>query len=160
MSAAPDPTSSVERAVPEIRQSVFIQASIGRVFEVLTTSEGWNAWFTDASVVDREAGRMIFQWNDIGPNHASAHDEGPILSLVPDREFVFQWRPGVEPTTVAFRLSVAGQGVRVDLVESGYTMHPKDLHALVDCAGGWGEALVLLKFYLEYGITRRATPWP
>ena len=61
-------------------------------------------------------------------------------------------------TTVAFTLEPLGSGTKLTLNESGHTTSPKDLEALVDCAAGWGEALTLLKFYLEHGTTYGDVP--
>ena len=49
-------------------------------------------------------------------------------------------------------------GTVVTVTESGHTASPKDLEALVECASGWGEALTLLKVYLEHGITYGEVP--
>jgi hypothetical protein len=46
----------------------------------------------------------------------------------------------------------------VTVTESGHTTSPRDLEALVECASGWGEALTLLKVYLEHGITYGEVP--
>lgn len=146
---------------PPIRQCIFIKAPPEKVFHAIATSEGWNAWFTDETEVDaHEGGSIVFRWTDSGPNHRTIEDRGPVLRCVENREFVFQWRPGVDPTTIAFTLAPLADGTRVDVVESGYTLRERDLKALVDCSGGWGEALALLKFYLEYGVVARDTPWP
>ena len=38
------------------------------------------------------------------------------------------------------------------LLEHGYQDTPSGRLAFADCATGWGEALKLLKFYLEHGV--------
>jgi len=38
------------------------------------------------------------------------------------------------------------------LQEHGYQDTPTGRKAFADCACGWGEALTLLKFYVEYGL--------
>ena len=54
--------------------------------------------------------------------------------------------------TVAFTLEPLGSGTLVKLTESGYSASERDAKAHVGCAVGWGEALTLLKFYLEHGL--------
>jgi hypothetical protein len=44
------------------------------------------------------------------------------------------------------------------LVEQGYKQTTSSLQACLGCATGWGEALTLLKFYLEHGITYGTVP--
>jgi hypothetical protein len=41
----------------------------------------------------------------------------------------------------------------VHLTEKGYTNTPGGRRNMLECASGWGEALTLLKFYLEHGVT-------
>jgi CheY-like chemotaxis protein len=42
--------------------------------------------------------------------------------------------------------------LRVEVTERGYGVERDDIIACLDCASGWGEALMLLKFYLEHGV--------
>ncbi len=49
-----------------------------------------------------------------------------------------------------------GEGTLVELVETGYILD--DVNDLVGCAVGWGEAMTLLKFYLEKNITYGIVP--
>lgn len=46
-----------------------------------------------------------------------------------------------------------GNDTRVELIDSGYPDTPEGRHALMDCACGWGEALTLVKFFVEHGVT-------
>jgi len=41
----------------------------------------------------------------------------------------------------------------VRLREYGYHNTPSGLRAMLDCAAGWGEAMALMKVYVEHGIT-------
>ena len=38
------------------------------------------------------------------------------------------------------------------LREHGYPDTPEGMAGLMSCATGWGEALTLLKFYVEHGL--------
>jgi hypothetical protein len=67
---------------------------------------------------------------------------------------VFQWRSD-DPsyvTTVEIDLVQVTDGTVVRLREHGCRATPGGLKALVSCATRWGEALTLVKFYLEHGI--------
>jgi uncharacterized protein YndB with AHSA1/START domain len=86
--------------------------------------------------------------------------EGPVVESTPPRRFVFQWKPGDSTTTIAFDLEPRGPGTVLRVEESGHTTSPADLAALVECASGWGEALTLLKMYLEHRITYGTVPEP
>ncbi|MEH7123875.1 hypothetical protein V7127_11525 [Bacillus sp. JJ1773] len=44
------------------------------------------------------------------------------------------------------------EGTLLLLEKAGYSTSSTDLSACIGCAVGWGEALALLKMYLEYGI--------
>ncbi|HEU5138409.1 MAG TPA: SRPBCC domain-containing protein [Bacillales bacterium] len=137
--------------MPEIKHRTYIRAAPEKVYETLTTGEGWNAWFTDETTVDLN-GDIRLRWKAFGQGHENIEDGGPVLKAVPNEAFVFQWSPGKEMTTVSLALEPYREGTLVNLRETGYTTSEKDLAACLDCSVGWGEALTLLKFYLEHGI--------
>jgi uncharacterized protein YndB with AHSA1/START domain len=142
-----------------IQHRTFINAAPDKVYETLATGEGWDAWFTQGTTVDARPGGMIhFRFKDFGPDHITLEDGGKVLEAIPGEKFVYQWKPGDSTTTISFHLTELGKGTLVSLVESGYTQSEKDLKAFADCAVGWGEALTLLKYFLEHGITYGAVP--
>jgi uncharacterized protein YndB with AHSA1/START domain len=142
-----------------IQHRTFINASLSKVYETLTTGEGWDAWFTQGTTVDaRPGGTIHFRFKDFGPDHITLEDGGRVLEASPNRKFVYQWTPGESTTTISFTLTKLGKGTLVTLTESGCNRSELDLKAYGDCATGWGEALTLLKFYLEYGVTYSSVP--
>ena len=146
-------------ALPSIRLSTYVGASPRRVYETLATGSGWDAWFTQGADVDtRQGGSIRLRWEGFGAGGYAGQDGGAVLEAEPPRRFVFQWQPGDSVTTVAIDLLPRGAGTVVHLEEWGHTDSPGDLAALVDCAAGWGEALTLLKFHLEYGVTYGEVP--
>ena len=150
---------TAKTAAPDINYSTYIGTSPDRVYEAITTGKGWDAWFTQGTTVDLSpGGRIQLRWKDFGPRRVNMEDSGPVLEAVPDRKFAFQWSPGSHPTTVTFGLEELGAGTVVNVVESGYNLEQDDLETLVDCAAGWGEALTLLKHYLEHGVTYGEVP--
>lgn len=137
--------------MPEIKHRTYIKATPEKVYETLTTGEGWDAWFTDETTVDLD-GEIRLRWKEFGPEKENVEDGGPVLEAVPNESFVFQWSPGEGMTTVALRLEPNREGTLVSLRETGYTTSDTDMAACLNCSVGWGEALTLLKFYLEHGI--------
>ena len=69
--------------------------------------------------------------------------------------FSFGWYPiGKEyPTTVTFQLEGTYGGTVVDITERNYPDTDAGRKMILECACGWGEAVTLFKFYLEYGVT-------
>jgi len=140
----------------EISHAVVIHCSRSRVYQTLTTAEGWNAWFTvDSSFDARVGGRIIWQWKDWGADRLSTGDHGQILELEQDRRLVFSWHPDrLDYTTrVEIVLEDIADGCVLRVRETGFEDSPSGLHAIIQCATGWGEALTLLKVYLEHGIS-------
>ena len=138
-----------------IRHSVFIASAVETVYDMLTTGEGWDAWFTDGSEVDASPnGEVVLRWKDFGPSRITAEDGGAVLEAERNRRFVFEWEPGDTVTTVAFTLTPHAGGTILELEESGY----ETLTSYMECATGWGEALALLKFYLEHGVVYGDVP--
>ncbi len=145
--------------IPDIKHSVFIEAPIEKVWQTLTTKEGWNSWFTNGTEIDlKEGGYIKLRWKNFGTSHDTTEDGGTILKVTSNKRFVFQWSPASSPTTVAFNLEKLGRGTKVLLTETGYPESERDLQACISCAIGWGEALMLLKFFLEHGITYGKVP--
>jgi uncharacterized protein YndB with AHSA1/START domain len=93
------------RAPPDIEHATYVRAPPLRVYEILTTGEGWDQWITDGTEVDAEPGGHIkLSWRDFRVGHWTIEDGGPVLEAVPFQRFVFQWSPGERPTTVSFTL--------------------------------------------------------
>ena len=138
-----------------LTHSTFIRANPRQVYQALTTAQGLDAWFTTgASVHAAQGGKIHFRWVNWGPNNISTEDGGPVLEAIPGKRFVFQWHPDTldYTTTVEINLSFKDGGTIVSLCEHGFAATPSGLQAMIDCPTGWGEALTLLKFYLEHGL--------
>lgn len=145
--------------IPPIEHATYIAAPPEVVYETLTTDNGWDAWFTDGTTVDaRTGGSIRLRWKNFGAGRWTTEDGGPVIEADPPHRFVFQWSPGTQPTTVAFDIEPMGSGTLLRITESGYRQGADDLAACIGCAVGWGEALTLLKFYLEHGVTYAIVP--
>jgi uncharacterized protein YndB with AHSA1/START domain len=137
-----------------ILHSTWIAVSPSRVYKTLTTAKGWDAWFTSGTTLDlEEGGRIRLRWKNWGPEEITGEDGGPILGFEKNRLFRFQWHPQGEesPTTVTFTLKAKGNGTVLSVKDEGYMDTREGIEAFGYCAAGWGEALTLLKFYLERG---------
>ncbi len=139
----------------QLNHRTFIRSDPLQVYQALTTSDGLDAWFTTGSSVIAVPGGVIhFRWDNWGPDHISTEDAGTVLETIPPVRFVFQWHPELPEyaTTVEINLTPTDGGTIISLNESGFADTPSGIAALANCAAGWGEALTLLKFYIEHGL--------
>jgi len=139
----------------EIKHAVLIRADREKVYDALTTAKGLDAWFTKGASVDAEPqGAIVFRWKDWGPEHITTEDTGTVLEAERPECFIFQWdaEDPYRAITVEFYLEATEEGTIVRLREYGYHNSPAGLKALAEHAVVWGEAMTLLKFYVEHGI--------
>ncbi len=138
-----------------IRQATFIKTPAERVYDTITSGKGWDGFFTTGAEVDPgPGGKITFRWRDWGPNLYTMSAGGPVLEAVRPKRFVFQWGEKMR-STVSFELTEEHGGTTVRLTETGYPDTPEGRAMALECAAGWGEALTLLKFYLEHGVVYR-----
>lgn len=144
-----------EQLPAEINHSCRIRVAPCLCFRSLTSVAGWNAWFTTSMFLDlKPGGVIIFEWKDFGAEHFSGGDHGTILEIVPGHKLAFTWHPDSPEYATRVELSVedAPEGCRVRIRESGFRNDEQGLQSLAQSAAGWGEALTLLKVYLEHGL--------
>ncbi len=152
-----DTTAKIK--VPDIDQATYINAPVQKVYETLTTASGWNAWFTRETTLDPiVGGEFVLRWRNWSTKHIDFDAVCEIIEMVPHRVFKFRWPSRHLTTTVTFTLTPCADGTLLAVTESGYDASQDGLAGLVECAGGWGEAITLLKVYLEHGITYGAVP--
>lgn len=138
-----------------IECSTLIRVQPAVAYDGIATAEGLDGWFTDGASVDaRPGGSIRFRWKNWGADEGTQEDGGPVLEADRPHRFVFQWQPDNPTyyTTVELGFKPHPEGVIVALKEYGYENTPSGRRALLECATGWGEALTLLKFYVEYKI--------
>jgi uncharacterized protein YndB with AHSA1/START domain len=139
----------------EAKQTTLVRAKPEAVYDALTTSEGLDAWFTDGAEVDaRPGGSITWSWKDWGPDKYTTRSTGPVLEAKRPERFVFQWsadNPSYA-STIEITFEEVEEGTVVRLREYGYHDTPSGRGALLECAAGWGEALTLMKYYVEHGI--------
>ena len=132
----------------EIRKEMMLNASVDKVWDALTTVEGWTGWFSYGVKGEFAKGNTLTL--DFGPY-------GECFAIVsemnPKTEFAYQWHPGEdcpidkypvsELTTVRFTLEPVAEGTKLTLVESGFANLPEARRASAFEAnsGGWDVEL-------------------
>ncbi|MEI8282565.1 MAG: SRPBCC domain-containing protein [Armatimonadota bacterium] len=132
----------------EIRCEMMLKASVDKVWNALTTAEGWTGWFSYGVVGNFAEGELLTL--DFGPY-------GECFALVstvnPKTEFAYEWHPGEdcpidkypasEMTTVRFTLEPVAVGTKLTMVESGFASLPEARRASAFEAntGGWDSEL-------------------
>jgi len=145
--------------LPDIIQQTYIAVPPAAVYQTLGSAEGWDKWFTTGTSLDpRPGGEIHLRWRNFGAGRYTVEDRGNVLEAIPKRSFVFNWKPGPTRTRVAFALQPLGDGTLLTVTESGYRNTKADLRAFMGCASGWGEALTLLKFFLEHRLVYGPVP--
>jgi uncharacterized protein YndB with AHSA1/START domain len=136
----------------EIEHEIVVDASVDRVWAILTEAESIQAWLAfDGATIDlRPGGELVMTWKEHGTYHAR------IERIEPGRLFSWRWArlPGEQPrpggsTLVAFTLIPEGAATRVRVVESGFRDLdlPEDEQAqwAADNTQGWQGGFALLE---------------
>ena len=142
---------------PEIRHSVYIRAPREKVWAAFTTPKAIDAWWgTRGSEIDlRPGGKLILRWRGWGPEKdINADHECIVREVLPPRRFVYQWGDTADAmTTVEFDLEEREGGTLLRLREHGFAPTTKGRESLMGNSLGWGEVSMLLKFYVEHGVS-------
>jgi uncharacterized protein YndB with AHSA1/START domain len=135
-----------------IIHKTLIKADRKKVFDAMTTGEGLDGWFTQGATVDRRpGGLLVFKWVNWGPDKTNSQANCPILEVIIPRKFVFKWWDD-HYTTVDWTFEEVPEGTLVSVRETGYEDSKEGRRRCLECAVGWGEALTLVKFYVEHGL--------
>ena len=141
----------------EIRHSVFIRAPLEKVWAAFTSPQGLDAWWgTRGSEIDlRPGGKLTLRWRGWGPERdINADRDCDILEVLPQKRFVFRWGETTDAmTTVEFDLEPREDGTLLRLREYGFAPTAKGRKSFEGNSLGWGEVGVLLKFYVEHGVS-------
>jgi uncharacterized protein YndB with AHSA1/START domain len=138
-------------STPPIEYATWIARPPEEVWPAVGTGAGWDGWFTSGTELEQRAGgalRMV--WHEFGAERITAEDGGSVLTYDEPSTFAFSW--GSPPSRVTFTLIAQDGGTRVEVVEDQLPDDESGLKRAVYCAGGWGEALTLLKFWLEHKL--------
>jgi uncharacterized protein YndB with AHSA1/START domain len=136
-----------------IKQVTYIAVSPEKVYDTITSAGEWDAFFTTGMELDPvPGGKFIWSWKDWGPSFYTLKVNGKVREAERPYKFVFEWGDR-NPTTITMKLKAHGKGTVLTLTETGYHDTPEGRAMILECAAGWGEALTLLKFYIEHGVT-------
>jgi uncharacterized protein YndB with AHSA1/START domain len=150
-------TLDLPRDIYNVQKSVFIAAPIEKVFEALTDAKHWDRYFTTGMELDpRPGGVCNFRWRNRGPDLITHESPGHVVEIDPPRRFVFEWGNPGEKTLAQLNLETRSDGTVLSLFENGYRETREGLRSILECSAHWGELLVLIKFYVEAGITYRS----
>lgn len=139
-----------------INQATFIKAAPEKVFDTLVSAADWNSFFTTGMELEPvSGGKFIWRWKDWGPDRYTIEVDGRVLEVDRPHRFVFEWG-NKRRTTIEINLTAEHGGTTVRLKEFGYGDSKDDRSMMLECAAGWGEALTLLKFYIEHDIVYTA----
>lgn len=139
-----------------IEHSTLIRAPVDKVFRALSTAEGLNSWWTSGTTMERRVGgRIQFAWREWGPDKITVEGNARILQLVEDEVFAWRWdeAEGYPSRTSELEVEERGNHTVVRVTDTG--TDPDAPHGEViplAVAAGWGEALTLLKMYVEHGL--------
>ena len=145
-----------ERTKVEAKHKEFIRAPREKVYDAFATSEGLNAWWTEGGAVDaRPGGTMVFRFVDWGADKINAEFKGRVLEARRPERFVYQW--GIEnpdeTTTVELTFEESEDGTIVRVREYGFAR----IDQALGNSSGWGQALTLVKFWVERGLSVHPT---
>lgn len=142
-----------------IKQRTFIAASPEKVYDTITSAKDWDTFFTTGMELDPKPGGVCsFCWQDWGPDKYTLEVPGRVLEAKRPELFSFEWGSEGRATTIRMELSPVANGTVLTVTESGYRDTPESIDMMLECASGWGEAVTLLKFYIEHGIVYTSAP--
>jgi len=139
-----------------VEQQTLIYAAPEKVYDTITSAAEWDSFFTTGMKLEpKPDGICSFAWKNWGPSKYTHVVPGAVVEAIRPERFVFKWgQPGSE-STVSFVLDAVDGGTLVICTEEGYPDTPEGRKAIMECACGWGEAVTLLKFYIEHRLTYR-----
>jgi len=121
-------------------QSIDVAAPAGRVWELVSTSEGLSGWFVDSTVVPGPQGSVTLRFAP------GAEGTVPILAWDPPHRIRFGMPDGVPGRVHEFTITPTVQGSRVDLKDEGVDDAEADA-----TAAGWTGFLGKLRALAEAG---------
>jgi uncharacterized protein YndB with AHSA1/START domain len=140
----------------EVRFDTIVRAEPENVFDAIATAEGLDAWFTSGTTLEaRTGGALVFRWVDWGVEKFTGEMEGEVVEADRPEKFVFRWPvdSGGYMTTVTITIEASVEGAIVRLVEGVYEEGDVGNQDMMNRASGWAQALTLMKFWVEHGVT-------
>ncbi|MEM1433514.1 MAG: SRPBCC family protein [Pseudomonadota bacterium] len=126
-----------------------------RLWHLLTTADGLNQWFTDATTLEPQAGgQLVFRWRNLAADGSTLEHFGRVCRYEPVTCFEFDWQADSGTYDLRCRIDFeeTGRGTLVSLTESGFQETPTGLQDLLNRQGGWAQVLTQLKAFAQHGI--------
>lgn len=132
-----------------VRHRLLIRAGSRRIWRALTTGELEN-WFATRVLIDWPISIHI-RWKNWGPDRYTGDATWHLEVAEAHKHLAFRWKshPTHPETRVDIRFQSRGPITRIEFTERGFG---DDTSAAMANAVGWGEAMTLLKFYVEHGL--------
>ena len=143
----------------KVRFDTIVRAEPEKVFDAIATAEGLDAWFTSGTTLEaRAGGALVFRWVDWGVEKFTGEMVGEVVEADRPEKFVFRWPvdSGGYLTTVTITIEASEEGSIVRLVEGDYEEGEVGNQDMLNRASGWGQALTLMKFWVEHGVKASA----
>ena len=140
----------------EVRFDTIVRAEPDRVFDAIATAEGLDGWFTSGTTLEaKPGGALVFRWKDWGVEKFTGEMTGDVVQTSRPDRFIFRWPvdSGGYMTTVAISIEAHEEGSVVRLVEGVYEDGEAGTQDMLNRASGWAQALTLMKFWVEHGLT-------
>jgi uncharacterized protein YndB with AHSA1/START domain len=140
----------------QVSFATVVRAAPETVYDAFATAEGLDSWFTTGTELDaRPGGTIVLRWKDWGTEKYTGEHCGPVLEADRPNRFSFRWPvdSGGYETTVEMAFKPDEEGTLVELVEHGFREGPDFQQDMLNRASGWAQAITLLKFYVEHGVT-------
>jgi uncharacterized protein YndB with AHSA1/START domain len=139
----------------EVRFETIVRADPARVYEAMASTEGLDGWFTTGTTLEpRPGGALVFRWRDWGVERFSGEMAGEVVEARAPERLVFKWPvdSGGYMTTVTVDFEPHAEGTVVRLLEGTYEDGDVGTQDMLNRAGGWAQALTLMKFWVEHGL--------
>ena len=134
-----------------IRRQINIAAPQRAVWEMLTTVEGWTAWYADEARFDAVTGGRVFLHTEDDEGNV-VEEVGTVLTYKPTRKLEIRWERGTTAGTAGTVLSLGlardGDETRVSLVHRGAGVLD-DEEARAELDKTWRQSLKALRGALE-----------
>ncbi len=132
----------------ELEMSLVVPGTPEQVWHAIATGAGTTAWFTTATIDEREGGELVL---DLGPHGLS---RGTVTAFQPPVRFAYEerdWAEGAPP--VATEITVTGRDngtCVVRMVHSLFTSSDAWDDQVEGFEGGWPGFFEVLKLYLRH----------
>jgi uncharacterized protein YndB with AHSA1/START domain len=136
-----------------VRVERALRSSPERVYRAFTDPEEVIRWFAlrvDGSLAVGTRSTLAFEDEQRGID---------VVEAEPSRRIVFRWARGVDEsvvTTITITIAPRGMGSRLSVVDGPFV---DDDPAAIDAWGqareGWGEALAMIRAYLDFSVDLR-----